>query len=239
MKHILLDTETTDVGWNGRLVQLAYKILETGEEFNKLYKPDSPISIDAMAVHHITNEMVEDKPAFVDTSDKDELQALLEENVLVAHNAPFDMRILYHEGIVTRQYIDTVRVAKHVIESPRHSLQYLRYLLKLNVEAIAHDAYGDVLILEKLFTHLQKVVAEKFSLASNEICEKMLELTQTPVLLRYIRFGKHKGKEFELLLHEDRGYLEWLLDSESQKKESEQDEELVYTLKYHLKLNIT
>lgn len=238
MQHILLDTETTDVGWNARLVQLGYKILETGESVNELFKPPHPIDIGAMAVHHITNEMVHDKPAFQDTEHKQKLQKLLDDHILVAHNANYDMTILYHEGITTRQYIDTVRVAKHVIESPRHGLQYLRYFLGLTIEATAHDAFGDVLILEQLFNRLRQATREKFSLESDEaVSEKMLELTQTPVLLSTIRFGKYKATPFEKIFREDPGYLEWLLGSESAKKESEQDEELLYTLKYYLKID--
>jgi hypothetical protein len=51
-----------------RLCQLAYK-LETGEIVNKLFKPPLPIAIEPMSIHHITNEMVADKPAFKGSSD--------------------------------------------------------------------------------------------------------------------------------------------------------------------------
>ena len=64
---------------------------------------------------------------------------------------------------------------------------------------------------------------------------KILELNQTPVLLEKLWFGKYSGKTFEELMHSDRGYMEWLLGSESQKKASEQNQEMIYTLKYYLK----
>jgi exodeoxyribonuclease X len=60
---IYFDTETTDSGPGGRLCQIAFKT-EDGLTVNKRFDPGMPISIDALAVHHITNEMVQDKPSF-------------------------------------------------------------------------------------------------------------------------------------------------------------------------------
>ena len=52
---IFLDTETTDRGATDRLCQIAFKT-EDGLMINELFNPGMPISIDAMAVHHITKE---------------------------------------------------------------------------------------------------------------------------------------------------------------------------------------
>ena len=60
---IFLDTETTGAGPSDRLCQIAFKA-EEGTAVNELFNPGMPISIDAMTVHHITNEMVRDKPSF-------------------------------------------------------------------------------------------------------------------------------------------------------------------------------
>ena len=57
---IYLDTETTGPGPTDRLCQIAFKT-EDGLTANELFNPGMPISIDAMTVHHITNEMVQDK----------------------------------------------------------------------------------------------------------------------------------------------------------------------------------
>lgn len=58
---IFLDTETTGTDEDDRLCQLAYKT-EDGTVVNELFHPGKPISIDAMSIHHITNDMVKDKP---------------------------------------------------------------------------------------------------------------------------------------------------------------------------------
>ena len=59
---LFLDTETTGNGHADRHCQLAFKTNQ-GLIVNELFNPGMPISIEAMSVHHITNEMVQDKPA--------------------------------------------------------------------------------------------------------------------------------------------------------------------------------
>ena len=188
-----------------------------------------------MAVHHITNEMVADREVFVNSKAREDLIKLLSDHVVVAHNAGFDIQILKNEGVEVGEYIDTLRVARHLLDSESYGLQYLRYSLNLKVEADAHDAWGDILVLEALFTYLQKVIMRDFNISSDkDVLAKMLELTKTPVLLEVIVFGKYKGWEFSKIALEDRGYLEWLYKSESEKSELEQNEELVYTLRHYL-----
>jgi len=235
MQIIILDTETTDRDANNRLVQLAYKNLSTGEMVNEFFKPVVPITFGAMAVHHITNEMVQDKPLFAESKHKIILPELLKENILVAHNAPFDIQVLKNEGIEIGKNIDTLRIARHLLESEQYSLQFLRYSLGLNVSGSAHDALGDVLVLESLFEYLKKQIQEKFNLVTEEdIINKLLELNEMPVLLDVINFGKYKGKTFAEVATIDKPYLQWLYNSETQKTATDQNQELVYTLKHYL-----
>jgi DNA polymerase III epsilon subunit-like protein len=233
---LFLDTETTDIGPSARLIQLAYKNPATQEIVNEYFKPPVPISFGSMAVHHVTNEMVADKPAFVGSMQQTAINELLATHILVAHNAMFDIGILKNEGVETNNFIDTLRVARHLIENAeQHKLQYLRYFLGLNVEGLAHDALGDILVLEKLFEYLKNLIVENSGFESDEeILERMILLTKTPILLKAFSFGKYKDKTFEEVAKQDRGYLEWLLNSETQKKEFDQNEELVYTLQHYL-----
>ena len=103
---IFLDTKTTGTAEKDRLCQLAYK-LETGQIVNELFKPPLPIAIESMCVHHITNEMVENKPAFKESPDHRKLVDLLndDKNILVAHNAKFDVDMLVKEGIHPKRVI--------------------------------------------------------------------------------------------------------------------------------------
>jgi len=234
MNLLFFDTETTGLD-NPRLVQLAYKNSTTGEELNEYFNPSVQISIGAMAIHHITNEMVVSKPSFQDSTACKKLVLQLKNSIPVAHNAPFDIGVLKNEGIEIINFIDTLRISRHIVSAEQYKLQYLRYFWDLKVEGLAHDAAGDVAVLEALFCHLYNLVKSKFSLESKkEIIAKMLYLTNTPVLLEAFNFGKHNGEKFKEVNVKDQSYLQWLYSSETKKEKNDQNEDLVYTLQHYL-----
>jgi len=111
---IFLDTETTGNGPDDRLCQIAFKP-ENGPAVCELFNPGKPISIDAMVVHHITEKMVADKPTFKESDEYEKLQKLVSDinNVIVAHNAQFDMKMLQMEGINTQRVICTIKLARY------------------------------------------------------------------------------------------------------------------------------
>lgn len=235
MQIIFLDTESTGLDPRARLIQLAYKNQSTGELVNELFNPGIKIPFEAMAVHHITQAMVADKPAFAESAAFPALKALLAENILVAHNAPFDIMILNNEGVTVPHFIDTVRVAQHVLKSPSYQLQYLRYSLDLQAEGKAHDALGDITVLEAFFNHLVATIRlEQGILTEDDIIAKMIELSTQPVELERFTFGKYNARTFAEIAQADNGYLQWLFNSETQKPEAEQNANLVYTLKKFL-----
>ena len=234
-KIIFFDTETTGNTEKDYLCQIAYK---TGDEsFVGFYKPPIKIPPEASAVHHITNKMVENELSFKKSKEKEKIKELLEDEnaVVVAHNTQFDLMIIKKEGITPKNSICTLRLARYLDPEgkiERYNLQYLRYYLDLDVEATAHDALGDVLVLEKLFDRLKKKLMESDNLNEEDAIEKMIEISSHPSLLKFIPFGKHNGKTVEEVAKIDPGYLEWLL---KQKLESDQiDEDWIYTLKHYL-----
>jgi exodeoxyribonuclease X len=251
MSHTLIffDTETTGNTENDVLCQIAYKTER--EQFSAMYKPKIKIPPEASAVHHITNKMLENKPAFAMSPDFNKIKKLFEDenSIVVAHNAIFDLMMMKKEGIKPKQFICTLRVARYLDPEgkiERYNLQYLRYLLEIEIKAQAHDAMGDVLVLEKLFERLLKKIIEedkkdplaiKSTPPSQEeekirAITKMIEISSHPSLFKYINFGKYSGKEIKEVAQIDSSYLEWLL---KQKEESDQiDEDWIYTLKHHL-----
>ncbi len=234
-KLIFFDTETTGNEQKDFLCQIAYKTDD--ETFTALFKPEIKIPPAASAVHHITNKMVEDKPTFQGSAEAKKIKPLFEDSnsVVIAHNAPFDLMIIEKEGIVPNKFICTLRVARHLdpeskIESYR--LQFLRYLLEIEIEAEAHDALGDVMVLEKLFERLKKKIMEEDSLSGEEAIDKMVEISSHPSMINVLNFGKYKGKKVEEVVQIDRGWLEWLY---GEKIKSDQiDEDWIYTLKHYL-----
>ena len=234
-KLIFFDTETTGNTEKDFLVQIAFKT--SAEVFSGLYRPDVKIPPEASAIHHITNKMVTDKPTFKESTDQPIIKKLFEDenSIVVAHNAPFDLMIINKEGIIPNKFICTLRVVRYLDKEEkieRYNLQYLRYLLDLDVNATAHDAMGDVLVLEKLFEQLKNKLIKEENLSGEEAIKKMIEISSHPSLFKIFNFGKHNGKKIEDVVRADRGYLQWLL---AQKLESDQiEDDWIYTLRHHL-----
>ena len=235
MKIIFFDTETTGNTENDYICQLAYKT--AGESFSGLYKPLIKIPPEASAVHHISNKMVADMPSFSESSDYKKIKELFEDenSVLVAHNACFDLAIIKNENIIPKHFICTLRVARALDQEgkiDKYNLQYLRYLLEIEIDAAAHDALGDVLVLEKLYERLNKKIMDKENLTEEEAMKKMIEISSHPSIFNKINFGKYSGQKLEEILAFDRPYLEWLF---VQKSANDQiDEDWIYTLKHYL-----
>lgn len=238
-KFILFDTETTGTEDADRVVQVGAMIVDSDgsvEVYDELCLAPIPIKIEAMEIHNITNEMLEGKPAFVDTAF---YAALTEhnntENCLVAHNLPFDLKMIKKEGFEENiLLIDTLRCSRHLIkESPHHRLQFLRYYLelykteeaeaeKLGVTIKAHDAIGDVLVMKLFLSKLFAIVKEKFP--QDNPVSKLIELTKTPVLVETFKFGKYKGENIADIYRKDSGYIRWM------RSNMDLDEDMIYTL---------
>ncbi len=243
MNFVFFDTETTGNTTEDVLCQVAYvkvpkdKLDSSFDIFCELYNPGKKIPPEASAVHHISNKMVSEKPSFKESSDYKEIKSIFEdkENIPVAHNAKFDVGMFLKEGIEIKNPICTLRLVRNLDENnsiPRYNLQFLRYYLDMDIDAQAHDAKGDVMVLQNLFKRLFKKFVEKNGGDEEKAIEEMIEVSSHPSLLHTIPFGKYAGKKISDIAQEDSDYLRWLL---SQKEQSEADEEdWIYTLKYYL-----
>ena len=238
---VFLDTETTGIGADGRLCQLAYSF--EGKEFEALFKPPVPIEIEAMSVTHITNKMVADKETFQGSQMKKDVENLFSgDNILVAHNAQFDAGILKREGLEIKNIIDTLKIAQHLDvdgDIPKYKLQYLRYYFDLDVEnASAHDALGDVRVLERLFErYFQQMLIDLGT--EEKVLQAMMEISARPVLIKKFNFGKYMGEKVSEVAKKDSGYLSWLFNQKVMARENgiENDEDWIFTLDKYLNPN--
>ena len=230
---IFLDTETTGTeAGTDKICQVCF--IEDETIRTEFFKPAFPIPVKAMSIHHITNKMVADKPAFVGSALQADLQQRLRDGILVAHNAPFDIGMLEAEGVKVNRFICTYRVAFALDTEdriPEYNLQYLRYHFGLEIEAAAHDAEGDVRVLRGVFdVLLRQLSREKGSDAA--AIEAMVQISSQPMIFRKINFGKYRDHRLADLAVSDRAYLEWLL---AQKQKSGDDSDWVYSLQHYLK----
>jgi DNA polymerase-3 subunit epsilon/exodeoxyribonuclease X len=234
---IFLDLETTGLEYEDKICSIASIVQEedTLHSYYELINEGKKIPAKASSIHHITNEMIQNKTAFCES----EIYALLQKHnnnatTLVAHNIPFDLEKLSNAGLDWMgEVIDTMRVTKHLMpECEFFSLQYLRYELKLYRDEqkakqkcgikdalFAHHALGDALVAMQLYEVLLELASQ----------EKMISLSQEKVLQTKFSFGKYEGKYIEEIAMNDRGYLEWMLHTLS-----DLDEDMKYTLAYYL-----
>jgi exodeoxyribonuclease X len=120
--------------------------------------------------------------------------------------------------------ICTLKLARYLDKEgviPQYNLQYLRYYLDLKVEATAHDALGDILVLERLF---ERIHARFQKDGHQNPTEEMIRVSNSPILIARMPFGKHKGQLFSEVPAD---YLEWLMSTDL-------DEDMDYTVRHHL-----
>ncbi len=104
-RFAVIDTETTGLGKTDRILEIGV-VLVDGEnivqEWETLVNPERDISNSSM--HGITSEIVSLAPIFSEILD--EVSKLLTGRILVAHNLPFDSRMIANEFSRSRKEID-------------------------------------------------------------------------------------------------------------------------------------
>lgn len=135
--------------------------------------------------------------------------------------------MLEKEGVHPKRVICTLKLARHMDPEgviPKYNLQYLRYFLGIKIEATAHDALGDILVLEKLFERLFVRMSKNIGPAAVE--NRMMDISSNPVLLSRMYFGEHKGKIFREI---PKDYLQRLSGRD------DLDEDMRFTVEHYLK----
>jgi DNA polymerase III epsilon subunit-like protein len=155
---------------------------------------------------------------------------------LVAHNMDFDKDVLEKSNIkMWTKLIDTLKVAKTMWaewimfnsqgKAPEYvNLQYLRYFFELyeindsNWIAectTAHDAFGDVIVLENIFYSLFNLIKKEKNISDEEILEIMQKITAKEFsMIKTMRIGKYRWKTFEEVASIDKWYLEWITNAD-------------------------
>jgi len=148
---VVFDTETTGLSpTEDRIIEIAAAAVEGGVEtarFESLIDPGIPIPPELTAIHGITDDMVGGQPPFAEVAGR--FLEFIGGDILAAHNAPYDVAMLIVPAIAAgmtpagNPVLDTCRLARKLIPSPRYALGALAATLGLEMP-VAHRAMADV-----------------------------------------------------------------------------------------------
>lgn len=145
-----IDTETTGLGSNAKVVELAAilvdaKTFKTVDSLNQRINPGIPISENATRIHGITDEDVKNEPTIEEVFKSSPfLNWLKGVDVVFGHCLKFDIRMLGNDLFKEKQVLDTLDLIR--CKFPfwgNHKLQTAVSNLKLEQRA-AHAALGDI-----------------------------------------------------------------------------------------------
>lgn len=166
MRQIVLDTETTGIDPNQghRVIEIGCVELvdrkPTGNHFHEYIQPERDVPQEAIEIHGITNEFLQDKPLFRDVAER--FFEYIKGAELVIHNAPFDMGFLNNEYRLLKssyvpledhcQVLDTLVMARQKHPGQKNSLDALckRYHID-NAHRTLHGALLDSEILADVY----------------------------------------------------------------------------------------
>ena len=215
-----VDVESTGIDLkNDRIIQLALLKVKQDEitAFNDLCYTDIEMNDTVIAIHNITNAMLEDKYWPYETESFIALEeGNLETNFFVSHGNELDVAMLNNEELnLKMRCVDTDKCSRHLLKNVTSYKLYdliTHYGLEIKAEKVAkdiglndikaHDALSDALWHYVLFKFLMEKVDDDI--------EKLVTLTQTPMLLEKISFGKHKNKSFEEVMLHDPSDMVWM-----------------------------
>jgi DNA polymerase-3 subunit epsilon len=163
MSYVVVDVETTGTRVNSgdRITEIAVVEVFQGRSrvvFDSLINPERAIPAFITSLTAISAEMVKDAPSFRDIAQ--ELAAVLEGNVFVAHNAAFDWRFISNEmqratgRPLTGTRLCTVRMTRRLVPVlRRRSLDSVAQFFGINIAA-RHRAGGDAVATAEVLLRL-------------------------------------------------------------------------------------
>jgi len=199
---IIFDVEATDKN-DAVIIEAAsldvtsLKPFEVGNPWVQRYNPGKPISLGALATHHIMDEELVNCPA----SSSFRLPAGTK--YLIGHNIDFDWVAI---GSPDVKRICTLALARSLwpdLDSHTQSalLYYFERATAREQLRTAHSALADVWICSKIVAQ----IIEKLNPTSLDALWEMSEKARIPTTMPY---GKHKG---ELISQVPTDYKQWLL----------------------------
>lgn len=183
LREICFDTETTgfDPGRGDRLIEIGcIEVVDgvrTGNNLHIYINPERDVPEDAVKIHGLTTEFLQDKPLF--NREAERIWKYFHEDpetVLVAHNAQFDMRFMNFEfdkagyKQIELRVTDSLDIAKKKFPGQKNSLDAL--CKRYNVDSsrrVLHGALLDAELLADVYIEMtEKAQQNMFSINNNE-----------------------------------------------------------------------
>lgn len=173
-REVILDTETTGLGNEDKIVEISVLELvdgiKTGRRYHSFLNPVINITKKAVEIHKITNEKVKDCPKFEDIVS--DLIKFIGNATIIAHNAPFDRRILNNElrrsgweKYSKSRFIDTLEICRYLFPKEKNNQDALCKRFKIensNRETSGiHSAVEDTALLYIIYRKLINLLQEK------------------------------------------------------------------------------
>lgn len=191
---VCIDCESTGLDPKvDRIIEVAvvkFDLKNIYETYETLIDPECVIPETSIAIHHITQDMVNGKPLIKDVL-KNLLQ-LIGRGIIVGHGVGFDIDLIAtaaeKEGISCNlrqnRILDTLRMARLYGDSPTNSLEQLRKHFNINQEG-AHRAMNDVIVNIEVFKYLAK---------RYKTVKQLFNVLSKPILIKNMPLGPHKGR---------------------------------------------
>lgn len=174
-----LDVETTGLSpRSARICEVAAVSFLGAERVGtlaELVNPGGPIPPACSAIHGITDEMVRDSPSFGGVAPR--LLALLENTVIVGHNADFDIRFLRAEfervglKFPVLPVVDTLAIARKNWKFQSNRLGNIAAELNISSEGW-HRALTDVETTRKVFDHFVSAMKSAGTVTVGELWKR-------------------------------------------------------------------
>ncbi|AQU89523.1 exonuclease domain-containing protein [Candidatus Carsonella ruddii] len=165
-RYIFLDVETTGLSPHrgDRIVEIGcVEVIDgfiTGRIFHSYFNTNTKVSDEAYNIHGINNNFLKNKPFFYEKLD--EFLGFVNNSVIIAHNAKFDINFLHYEinyagGSMNRLYsicyfLDSLEICRKLYPRKRNDLDSLckRYDIFIEETRRKHSAILDAWLLSIL-----------------------------------------------------------------------------------------
>lgn len=188
MRQLIVDTETTglDPKLGHRIIEFAaLEMIDrqlSGKYLHLYINPERIIDAGAMAIHGITNQMLEDKPKFAEIATT--IMNYIQGAQLIIHNAKFDVGFLDHHfknygtekkiATMTTEIIDTLVMARQKFPGAKNNLNALCDRFKINrTNRNYHGALIDCELLAAVYIALTQ---EQISLLNENLEEQSAKI---------------------------------------------------------------